>query len=165
MSDTQEKLFAMMAIVEEQQKAVASELEKLTQEREGLARERVALAEQVRNVAELTASEVVKSLSDVPDLVAGGINKAGAQLVASVSDGQEQIRQASEQLEKARSALSGRLFVMMLAAMLAVIIVAFVSQWGVTKYYQKQADEAQQSYEYWSQQAGQKYTDAQHRRK
>lgn len=160
MSDEKEQLFGMMAIVEEQQKAVDGALQKLEQERQALAREREALAEQVKQVAEVTAREVVKSLSGVPQELASGISQAGKTLLASAENAQTRINDAAGRLESARKSLNWRLFAMMIAAMLAVIAVAFVAQWGVTQYYQKQVAEAQQSYDYWNNQATQKYSEA-----
>lgn len=98
--DAQQQLFTLMALAEEQQKAVQAAIEVLAVERAALAKERAAVARAAASVAGV-ADEVRKAAADaVPALKKAAGEAVGASVKQSLAGAAEAAVQALDQAAK-----------------------------------------------------------------
>ena len=83
-SDADERIFALLAIVEDQQTAVRAGLQGLAQERAALATERVALVQQAEKMERLSdklSGLLVGAIPTLADVRVHGVPKAATQTI------------------------------------------------------------------------------------
>ena len=131
--DTQQQLFGLMAIAEDQQKAVSEALAGLEREREALARERQALASERADLV----PAVRKISRDAFAGAAGVIEKAARPSIDGLSD-----------VVKAAGALEGRLSMRWLSWCLCVavgaVLVVMAATWGALEWQRHEVRQLQE---------------------
>jgi hypothetical protein len=119
--DTQQQIYNMMALADEQQKAVKDALDKLTAEREALAKERAAIAKAASEAVRQSLIGASKTLED-----------ASKPIIDQLSGMVRAASEAEGKLSGAVAAFGWRWAVLAGSAAAGAIVVVLVAAWLLT---------------------------------
>jgi hypothetical protein len=136
--DAQQQLFGLMAVAEEQQKAVNAAIDGLTAERAELAKERAAVAQAAASVAGVAVEirkavadavgvSVKQSLAGASDAAAMALSEAVKPVIGSLSGVVQAASDAEGSLKKAGSWFAWKWVVVACGGLVGVCLVAYTS--------------------------------------
>jgi hypothetical protein len=127
----EQQIFGLMAVAEDQQKAVAAAIAGLAAERAALARERELLAQVAQGIQKATgdavSAAVKQSLAGASETAVAAFTKAAGPFAGEVRRVAEQASAAAEKVDRAAQWLGGKA----VAVAAGCIVIVALAAWGI----------------------------------